>query len=176
MSKLLKVTPLTVENFAPFGQVIDRHQHSHFLINGGTTERYHKMAEVELGPEDGHAIISIFRKPIADSFPLQIKMLERHPHGSQAFIPLKGQPFLIVVAPPADQPDPTKMRLFVSDGSQGVNYAPGVWHHPLIVTQDGDELLVVDRSGEIPNCDEHNFTAEQIHWIDQDSVGDLYAK
>ena len=166
MSKYLPVTPLTAENFAPFGQVIDRRHHSHFLINGGSTERYHNMAKVTLGPNDGDAIISVFRKPIADVLPLPITMLERHPYGSQAFIPLKGCPFLIVVAPPADQPDPNAMRFFISDGSQGVNYAAGVWHHPLIVTQDEDELLVVDRSGELPNCDEYHFTTDQTYWVE----------
>ncbi|KDE40184.1 MAG: ureidoglycolate lyase [Nitrincola lacisaponensis] len=166
MSRQLKATPLTAEQFAPFGQVIDRSQHSHFLINSGTTERYHRMAQVDTGPDDGQAIISIFRKPKADQFPLSIAMLERHPHGSQAFIPLRGKPFLIVVAPAGDRPDPQQMRLFISNGQQGVNYAPGVWHHPLIVTCDEDELLVVDRAGQLANCDEYAFDADQIHWID----------
>ena len=167
MSIQLQATPLTVENFAPFGQVIDRTQHNHFLINDGSTERYHQMAQVETGPADGQAIISVFRKPLADQFPLTIRMLERHPLGSQAFIPLKGYPFLIVVAPPGDLPDPQQMRLFISDGSQGVNYAAGVWHHPLIACVDGDELLVVDRGGQLANCDEYTFAADQLHWVDK---------
>lgn len=166
MSILLQPLALSAENFAPFGHVIDRQQHGHFLINGGSTERYHQMAQVDTGPEDGQAIISIFRKPKADKFPLEIKMLERHPFGSQAFIPLKGKPFLIVVAPPGDQPDPNQMRLFISDGTQGVNYAAGVWHHPLIATVDEDELLVVDRSGRLPNCDEFTFEPDQVHRVD----------
>ncbi|WP_151670194.1 ureidoglycolate lyase [Nitrincola schmidtii] len=166
MSIQLTPQPLTAKNFAPFGQVIDRQQHSHFLINGGSTERYHNMAQVETGPDDGQVIISIFRKPKADQFPLDIKMLERHPFGSQAFIPLKGKPFLIVVAPPGDQPDLSQMCLFISDGSQGVNYAAGVWHHPLIVTADEDELLVVDRSGQLPNCDEFTLEPDQVRSID----------
>ncbi len=157
MPHILQPTPLTPETFEPYGQVIDHRTQQPFMINSGSTERYDCLAEVEIGANDGRAIISVFRKPVADSFPLAVSLLERHPQGSQAFIPLRGNPFLILVAPPGDEPDLDKLRLFISDGRQGVNYATGVWHHPLITCVDGDELLVVDRRGELPNCDEYSL-------------------
>lgn len=172
MSGMLKPTPLTASNFAPYGQLIDRSGQAPFLINEGSTERYDRLAEVETGAADGRAIISIFRKPFADRFPLSVSMLERHPQGSQAFVPLHGNPFLILVAPPGDVPDLGRLRLFISDGRQGVNYATGVWHHPLITCVDGDELLVVDRRGELPNCDEYQLDPalglyiEAPAWVD----------
>lgn len=149
---LLEIRPLTAEAFAPFGEVIDRKQHTHFLINGGSTERYHRMARVDTGPDDGSAIISIFRKPAANTFPFRVAMMEQHPFGSQAFIPLKGRPFLVLVAASAQAVEQGDLALFISNGSQGVNYSAGTWHHPLITLEDDDELLVVDRQGDRSNC------------------------
>ncbi|WP_235017382.1 ureidoglycolate lyase [Nitrincola tapanii] len=163
----LPITPLTQENFAPFGDLIDWRQAEHFLINAGTTQRFHCLAEVNTGAEDGRAIISIFRKPQADSLPLRVTLLERHPQGSQAFIPLNAQPFFILVAPATEgsKPDLHQLKLFLSDGQQGVNYAAGVWHHPLIALQDGDCFLVVDRQGDLANCDEYTLEAHLELWI-----------
>ena len=80
-------------------------------------------------------------------------MMERHPLGSQAFVPLSDAPYLIVVAPAGDL-DPAKLRAFSTRGWQGVNYARGVWHHPLLALERVSDFLVVDRGGEGPNCDE----------------------
>ncbi len=84
-------------------------------------------------------------------------MLERHPKGSQAFIPLSGNPYLVVVAPIGDEPDPNTIRAFYAKGSQGINYHKGVWHHPVLALEEKDQFLIVDRDGEGPNCDEHFF-------------------
>jgi ureidoglycolate lyase len=81
-------------------------------------------------------------------------MMERHPLGSQAFVPLSGKPYLVVVAPAGDPPDVAALRVFLARGDQGVNYAPGVWHHPLLALDAVCDFLVVDRSGTTPNCDE----------------------
>jgi ureidoglycolate lyase len=83
-------------------------------------------------------------------------MLERHPRGSQAFIPQNDKPYLVVVAP-AGELDPSKLRAFVSRGWQGVNYARGVWHHPLLALGEVSDFLVVDRGGEGHNCDEQDL-------------------
>ena len=80
-------------------------------------------------------------------------MMERHPLGSQAFLPLAGASYLIVVAP-AGEFDPAQMRAFWTEGWQGVNYAKGVWHHPLLALERVSDFVVVDRGGEQPNCDE----------------------
>jgi ureidoglycolate lyase len=95
---------------------------------------------------------------------LVIGMLECHPRGSQAFMPLLGRPFLIVVAPAAETPDPEAMRAFLSDGTQGVNYHRGVWHHPVLALHPSDDFLVIDRSGPGANCDEHTLAPAQ-RWL-----------
>ncbi|RMV72086.1 ureidoglycolate lyase [Pseudomonas coronafaciens] len=156
----LTIEPLTKEAFAPFGDVIETDGSDHFMINNGSTMRFHRLAEVETAQPDDKAIISIFRAQ-ALQLPLTIGMLERHPLGSQAFIPLLGKPFLIVVAPVGDAPEPELTRAFVTNGRQGINYHRGVWHHPVLTIKKQDDFLVVDRSGSGNNCDEHYFVESQ---------------
>jgi len=88
--------------------------------------------------------------------PFEVTMLERHPLGSQAFVPLTQKSYLVVVAP-AGPLAPEAVRAFVTRGWQGVNYAKGVWHHPLIALDEVCDFIVVDRGGEGPNCDEENL-------------------
>ncbi|MEH6648568.1 MAG: ureidoglycolate lyase [Motiliproteus sp.] len=152
----LRPQPLTREAFAPYGDVIDTAGRDFFMINNGSTRRYHQLAEVQLGKPDDRGIISIFRAQ-ALSMPLNITMVERHPLGSQAFIPLKGNPFLLIVAAPGDNPQAEQLRAFITDGTQGVNYHQGVWHHPILCCVEEDDFLIVDRAGEGNNCDEHFF-------------------
>lgn len=145
--------PLERERFAPFGQVIEASDVArHFTINAGNTERYHDLADIDPGP-DGRVIVSIFRGQ-PRKLPFTVEMLERHPRGSQAFIPTSGRPYLVVVAPAGETPKTGDIRVFLARGDQGVNYAPGVWHHPLLALGDVSDYLVVDRSGPGGNCDE----------------------
>jgi ureidoglycolate lyase len=88
--------------------------------------------------------------------PMEASFLERHPLSSQAFMPLQPTHFFVVVAPPGPEVDPADIRAFVCRPGQGVNYAPGVWHHPLLAIEPAD-FLVVDRIGAGPNCDEFHF-------------------
>lgn len=149
----LEVEPLTPEAFAPFGEVIEASDAvRHFPINGGNTERYHDLAKLDAGP-DGRAILSIFRGQ-PRSLPFVVEMMERHPRGSQAFVPMSGRPYLVVVAPAGDTPTVERLRVFRARGDQGVNYAPGVWHHPLLALGDVSDFVVVDRCGPGDNCDE----------------------
>ena len=150
--KTLQMERLTREAFAPFGDVIELDGARHFPINGGTTERYHDLAQVDVIGQGGRPLINLFRaQPRA--LPVEINMMERHPLGSQAFLPLSDVSYLIVVAP-AGEVDPVRMRAFWTDGWQGVNYAKGVWHHPLLARERVSDFVVVDRGGEQPNCDE----------------------
>lgn len=145
--------PLTAAAFAPFGDVIavDAAQR-HFPINGGNTERYHALAALDPGP-DGRPIVSIFRgQPRA--LPFTIAMVERHPLGSQTFMPLADAPYLVVVARPGPPPGPGDLRAFLAQPGQGVNYARGVWHHPLLALQQVCDFLVIDRQGPGNNCEE----------------------
>ncbi|MBS0356515.1 MAG: ureidoglycolate lyase [Proteobacteria bacterium] len=154
MSSLsLNPQPLTREAFAPFGEVIEASDAvRHFTINAGNTERYHDLAQIEAGP-DGKVIVSIFRGQ-PRTLPFRVEMMERHPLASQAFIPMSGKPYLVVVAPAGAAPKAEDLRVFLARGDQGVNYATGVWHHPLLALETVCDFLVVDRSGSAPNCDE----------------------
>lgn len=149
----LSVEVLTREAFAPFGDVIEATDAvHHYSINGGNTERYHDLARLDPGPE-GRVIVSIFRgQPRA--LPFEVRMMERHPLGSQAFMPLSGRPYLVVVSAADETPRADTLRVFLASGNQGVNYARGVWHHPLLTLEAVSDFLVIDRQGEGPNCDE----------------------
>lgn len=142
--------PLTADAFAPFGDVIEASDRAEVIpINYGWTTRFNALADVAVG--DGHAILSIFRsKPLA---PLVLKIFERHPLGSQAFIPMQGRPYLVAVAPPGDF-DPAAVRVFRAAANQGVNYAKGTWHHFLLALDAESDFLVVDREGPGDNLDE----------------------
>ncbi|NMF91186.1 ureidoglycolate lyase [Aromatoleum petrolei] len=152
-SRHIVAEPLTPEAFAPFGDVIEAGDAvRQFPINGGNTMRYHDLAKIDPGP-DGHAIVSIFRgEPRALPFP--VEMMERHPLGSQAFVPMSGRPYLVVVAPAGAPPTARDLRVFIARGDQGVNYARGVWHHPLLALDGVSDFVVIDRAGNGHNCDE----------------------
>ena len=156
MKKLLPEA-LSAAAFAPFGELIavDAAKR-HFSINGGNTERYHDLAELVPGP-DGKLIVSIFRG-LPRQLPFAIEMMERHPLASQAFVPLNAQPYLVVVARPGPAPGPDDLRAFLARPGEGVNYAPGTWHHPLLALNEICDFLVVDRSGPGNNCDEVRIT------------------
>jgi ureidoglycolate lyase len=144
--------PLTAEAFAPFGSVIQASDDAVKLdINQGHAVRYDRLAEIDVADEGGTGAISLFRaKPLAEPV---LKMFERHPLGSQSFVPLSGRPYLVAVAP-AGAFDPARVRLFRAEGHQGVHYRKGVWHHFLLVLDATSDFLVVDRAGPGDNCEE----------------------
>ena len=157
---IIQAAALTREAFAPFGDVIQCAGSNHFPINAGTTERYHDLANVDVAAEGGRAIISIFvAQPVADN-PVSLRLIERHPLASQAFVPLAPSRFLVVVAPRGDAPGVEDLRAFMVAPGQGVNYAPGVWHHPLLALDTETHFLIVDRAGPGHNCDEIDLPAE----------------
>lgn len=152
----LLAEPLTASAFAPFGEVIENDGHTPLIINDGMTERFHDLARVEVQAGGGHALINLFHaRPYA--LPLRIRELERHPLGSQAFVPLDRQAFLVVVAPAGDGPASASVRAFITNGRQGVSYRRGVWHHSLIVLDEPSRFVVIDRGGPGDNCDLHTL-------------------
>lgn len=150
----LTAEPLTAEAFSAFGEVIDHRSADFFMINSGRTRRYHDLAKVETFGADARTLISIFiTQPV--QMPLELTFLERHPLGSQAFVPLHSERFVVVVAPAGDVIDPAQVRAFVTDGCQGVNYRAGTWHAIQSVLECEGEFLVVDRGGAGHNCEEY---------------------
>lgn len=155
----LAIQPLTASAFSRFGDVIDKHGKQHFPINNGNVERYHDLAKIDVAANSGRPLVNIFAaSPL--KLPLEISMLERHPLGSQAFIPLNAEPFLIVVAPPGEL-EPQLITAFLSTDQQGINYHRGVWHHPVIALNAETDFLVIDRGGPGNNCDEVYLPPEQ---------------
>ncbi|GGE20663.1 ureidoglycolate lyase [Aureimonas endophytica] len=158
MTRFLAVRPLTIEAFEPFGQVIEADAAREIrLINGGTTTRFHAAATVDVAAEGGSPVISIFRgKPFA--LPIRIAMMERHPLGSQAFVPLHERPYLAVVAPD-ENGRPGAPLAFLCDGRRGVSYDRDTWHHPLLALEAVCDFLVVDREGGGRNLEEADYPA-----------------
>ncbi|MEZ5773330.1 MAG: ureidoglycolate lyase [Hyphomicrobiaceae bacterium] len=152
-ARALVAEPLTKAAFAPFGEVIETEGAQIRLINAGTTTRYHDLCRIDVAGGNGRPVLSIFRaKP--RPLPIAIEILECHPLGSQAFLPLGGGDWLVVVAeelerhgPGEPAPDPATIRLFRARADQGVSYAPAVWHHPLLVLEQSQDFVVIDRAG-----------------------------
>lgn len=153
----LSPQPLTRAAFAPFGDVIELEGAERFAINGGTTTRFHDLAHIDTNTGGGRPLLSLFRAQPTQR-PFRVRLMERHPLGSQAFVPLLPRPFLVLVAPPGDPPEPSSLTLFLTQGFQGVNYGRGVWHHPLLALDVESDFLIVDRGGPGKNCDEHHFS------------------
>ena len=166
LHKTLAVETLTQEAFAPFGDVIELDGAKHYPINLGTTERYHDLARVDTTDEGGRTLINVFRGQ-PRTLPFEITMMERHPLGSQAFIPVHERSYLVVVAPAGDL-DPGALRAFVTHGWQGVNFAKGVWHHPLIACGEVSDFVVVDRGGGGVNLNEQ-MLPESV-WLPVDAL------
>ena len=153
----IEIEPLTRAAFAPFGAVIEIVGADSYEINNGTTRRYHALAEMDVSDGSGRPILSIF-KARARSFPIVITMVERHPLGSQAFVPLdRTAPWLVVVAEGGTAPNAAACRTFLARGDQGVQYSKGVWHHPLLALKEGSEFLVADRAGAGANLEERRL-------------------
>jgi ureidoglycolate lyase len=144
--------PMTAEAFARFGSVIEASEDAVRLdINQGHASRYDRLAEIDVADGGGTGAISLFRaRPLAEPV---LRVFERHPLGSQSFVPLSGRPYLVAVAPAGDF-DPAEIRLFRAEGHQGVHYKKGVWHHFLLVLDADSDFLVVDRAGPGDNCEE----------------------
>ncbi len=156
MNRDISIQPLNAEAFAPFGEIIDASGTPTKLINQGKCARHHDLATLDFG-RDGRAGISVFHgQPYA--LPLTLEMVERHPDGSQAFVPMSSEPFLVIVA--ADEAGrPGRPHAFLTSPGQGVNYHRGVWHGVLTPLAQAATFAVIDRIGPGDNLQEHWFTA-----------------
>lgn len=155
--------PLTAQAFAPFGDVIEASPAAEQrAINYGATTRFHDLARVDVVEDAGKPLISIFRSTPIER-PVRVQIMERHPIASQAFMPLSGRPYLVVVAPPGEL-DPDAIRAFLAGPGQGVNYARGTWHHYSLALDEVSDFLVVDRGGPGDNLDEVEL-AEDQQWV-----------
>ena len=158
--KIITPIPITKENFAKYGDMISTKDIKPLEINNGYAKRYDGIANLNTSSDNGETTISIF-SALKRNFPMKIDMMEKHPLGSQAFIPMKETTFLAFVAPEGDKPDLNKIKSFIIPKGIGINYNPGVWHFPLISTEDMN-FLVVDRLGDGENLILHDLNKENI--------------
>lgn len=152
----IKTAPLQASTFKRFGDVIEVGEHTPTYINNGTTKRYHDLSKLDLLENAGRPLLNIFRS-LPYEFPVQIKMLERHPLSSQAFVPMSVSPFLVVVAETSDNLMPGRLHAFLTNGHQGVNYHRRTWHHPLLALHAECDFMVIDRAGNEENCEVFSF-------------------
>lgn len=154
MTQTLYTESLTAAAFAAYGDVLDASGAPDRLINQGLCGRFHDRATLDFGP-GGRAGLSIFRAE-ARSLPYRLDMVERHPDGSQAFLPMTAAPFLVIVAPDHGG-TPGTPRAFLTNGAQGVNLHRGSWHGVLTPLAEPGLFAVVDRIGPSANLEEHWF-------------------
>ena len=159
-SLIIKPKLISKENFKKFGDMITTSGIKPLEINDGYAKRFDGIANLNTKKGNGESTISIF-SALKRSFPMKIDMMEKHPLGSQAFIPMKETVFLAFVAPEGDKPDLNKIESFIVPNGIGVNYNAGVWHFPLIATEDMN-FLVVDRLGDGDNLVLHDLNKENI--------------
>lgn len=156
--RTIQALPLTAERFAQYGDVIEASPAHREAMNSARFERFQDLAQVQID-DSGRPAISIARCREATRFPYTIDMLERHPLGSQAFVPMTEFRFIVAVAPAGPLTDATTIEAFISNGHQGINYHTGTWHMPMVALEAGQEFLIVDRAGPGGNCDEHVLDA-----------------
>jgi ureidoglycolate lyase len=160
MSQTITPKPITKENFSKFGDLITTKDIEPITINDGYAKRFDNIAKLDTSKENGKTTISIF-SALKRTFPMKVNMMESHPLGSQAFIPMKETTFLCFVAPSGEKPDLNKIESFIIPPGLGINYKPGTWHFPLISTEDMN-FLVVDRKGAGDNLKIQKLDSEDL--------------
>ncbi len=163
---ILKPIPLTAQGFKAFGQVIELDKAKQLSINQGLTTRFHDLLDIDTNVHDGRPIISLFRtSPIP--LPHKVEVMERHPLGSQGFMPMTDQPFLVLVGREVERKRHglqfDDLTLFISNGSQGINLNKNTWHHFQIVLNHTQDFIVIDRAGAGNNLEE--IAVEGEVWI-----------
>jgi len=160
METIIKPIEITRKNFAAYGDLISSDNIKPIDINAGYAKRFDNLTNINTSRDEGETIVSIF-SALKRSFPMKIDMMEKHPLGSQAFIPMKETTFLCFVAPLGESPEINKIQSFIIPPKTGINYKPGIWHFPLISTEDTD-FLVIDRKGSAENLVIHKFDKEKV--------------
>lgn len=158
MTVRLKAVPLTAEALAPYGDLLEAAGTPDKLINQGKCGRYHDKARLDFS--DGRAGISIFKGNI-ETLPMPLQMVERHPDGSQAFVPMSADPFLVVVASD-DNGVPKDPKAFLTQPGQAINFHRGTWHGVLAPLSEPGLFAVIDRIGDGANLEEHWFDTSYV--------------
>ena len=160
MKIIIEPIKINRKNFSEYGDLISSNEINPMDINASYAKRFDNLANINTSKDSGTTIVSIFSS-IKRTFPMKIDMMEKHPLGSQAFIPMKETTFLCFVAPQGKSPEINKIQSFIIPPKNGINYKPGIWHFPLISTEDMN-FLVIDRKGSGDNLIIYNFKKEKV--------------
>ena len=160
MKIIIKPKKITRKNFQKFGDLISVKKKKSININDGYAKRFDNLCRINTSSKKGKTIMSIFSAK-KRKFPMNIKMMEKHPLGSQAFVPMNETTFLVFVAPKGKRPNTKKIESFIVPKQTGINYKPGIWHFPLISSKNMN-FLVIDRKGIGNNLKIYNFKNEKI--------------
>ena len=160
MEKIIRPVKISRSNFGSYGDLISTDDINPMNINEGYAKRFDNLANLDTSKDSGKTIVSIF-SALKRTFPMKIHMMEKHPLGTQAFIPMKETTFLVFVAPSGESPEIDKIQSFIIPPKTGINYKPGIWHFPLISTENIN-FLVIDRKGSGDNLIIHKFEKEKI--------------
>ena len=160
MEKIIKPVKISRSNFSSYGDLISTEDINPMNINEGYAKRFDNLANLDTSKDSGKTIVSIF-SALKRTFPMKIHMMEKHPLSTQAFIPMKETTFLAFVAPSGESPEIDKIQSFIIPPKMGINYKPGIWHFPLISTENIN-FLVIDRKGSGDNLIIHKFEKEKI--------------
>ena len=160
MKIIIKPKKITRKNFKKFGDLISTKKIKPININNGYAKRFNNLCRINTSSKKGNTIMSIFSAK-KRKFPMKIVMMEKHPLGSQAFIPMSETKFLVFVAPKGKKPNTKKIESFIVPKQAGINYKPGIWHSPLISTKSVN-FLVIDRKGIGNNLAIYKFKNEKI--------------
>jgi ureidoglycolate lyase len=145
MSLVLKPEILDAKTFSVFGKVISVEDTPSILINDGYAQKHYNLCDMDANKKNGVSTLHIYIAKKRE-FPLSIHMLEKHPYFSQTFMPRSNKPFLVVVALGDEKPDLNTLKVFKTNGNQGVFYKRGIWHFPLISIEDNEQFIVIDRN------------------------------
>ena len=162
MSLVLKPIDLTSESFSEFGKVISVEDTPSIIINEGFAKKHYNLCDMDANEKNGVSTLHIYIAKKRE-FPLTIHMLEKHPYFSQTFMPRSNKPFLVIVALGEDEPDLNTLKVFKTNGNQGVFYNRGIWHFPLASLEDDEQFIVIDRNdlgkseNKLENCIEINI-------------------
>ncbi len=151
--------PLTREGFAPFGDVVSTRPDGGTGANQGTALRFDHAAALQNLRAHAAPNLAVFQSA-PQPLPFTVRLLERHPHSTQVFLPLVCARFLVCVAPDdADGgPDLSRLQAFVAGAGQGICYRAGVWHHPIIALDAPAELAMLAwEDGTAADCEERHF-------------------
>jgi len=160
VKKIFKPVDISKENFSTYGDLISTNNVKPIDINNGYAKRFDNLANINTLKDQGKTIVSIFAA-LKRNFPMKIDMMEKHPLGSQAFIPMKETTFLAFVAPQNNNLEIEKIESFIIPPGIGINYKPGTWHFPLISTENMN-FLIVDRQGPGNNLIIEDLEKEKI--------------